>query len=356
MCRPHPMAPPSVSQVVLLLSAWCVAAASADSDDVEITPFRSAPFADLNATSYSGIVHSTGRRYTAHLGVVQDAARFTIELPPNGCAVRHNVSEGAALYNCELATNGGFFAFTPPACLNNLVINSSVLQYPGSDAVNMAVSLETKRVIIGYISAATHGQYKTSSLLQGNGFLVRNGKSYVNSSREFPNRPWNDSFVMEKAPRTAIGVANDGAVVVMVVDGVETEALGLSLYEFAEVWNWFSAGPQAAVDLAHTIVLCRHERGVPELSFPGLHGARLVVRLSFHACPNPIALIHLLCPHMRVQVLIDAGVRHAINIDGGGSSDAVLNGKVWSRPTCQDTPEPVCERAVTSITCIKYAH
>ena len=54
------------------------------------------------------------------------------------------------------------------------------------------------------------------------------------------------------------------------------------------------------------------------------------------------------------EVLIDAGgAQHAINLDGGGSSVSVQGGKVISRPTCVDTPEPVCERAVTSITCIK---
>jgi exopolysaccharide biosynthesis protein len=49
------------------------------------------------------------------------------------------------------------------------------------------------------------------------------------------------------------------------------------------------------------------------------------------------------------------GAYHAINVDGGGSSDAVLRGQIWSRPTCQDTPTPICERNVTSVTCIRYA-
>lgn len=47
------------------------------------------------------------------------------------------------------------------------------------------------------------------------------------------------------------------------------------------------------------------------------------------------------------------GVREAVNLDGGGSSVSVYEGKVISRPTCIDTPEPVCERAVTSITCMQ---
>ena len=44
-------------------------------------------------------------------------------------------------------------------------------------------------------------------------------------------------------------------------------------------------------------------------------------------------------------------IAHAQNLDGGGSSVSVYNGEVISRPTCMDTPF-VCERAVTSITCV----
>ncbi len=40
------------------------------------------------------------------------------------------------------------------------------------------------------------------------------------------------------------------------------------------------------------------------------------------------------------------------NLDGGGSSTSVYRGKVINRPTCKDTPT-ICERPVSSITCIK---
>ncbi len=42
------------------------------------------------------------------------------------------------------------------------------------------------------------------------------------------------------------------------------------------------------------------------------------------------------------------------NLDGGGSSVSVKEGKVIDRPTCLDN-SIVCERAVTSIACI-YVH
>ena len=54
------------------------------------------------------------------------------------------------------------------------------------------------------------------------------------------------------------------------------------------------------------------------------------------------------------EVMIENGAVQAINLDGGGSSDAVLNGRVWSKPSCNDRPAPFCERPVTSIACIRY--
>lgn len=52
------------------------------------------------------------------------------------------------------------------------------------------------------------------------------------------------------------------------------------------------------------------------------------------------------------DLLVTLGVHTAVNIDGGGSSVSVAEGKVVSVPTCNDTPE-VCERAVASFTCVK---
>mmetsp|Transcript_78176 Transcript_78176/g.209017 ORF Transcript_78176/g.209017 Transcript_78176/m.209017 type:complete len:278 (-) Transcript_78176:82-915(-) len=51
------------------------------------------------------------------------------------------------------------------------------------------------------------------------------------------------------------------------------------------------------------------------------------------------------------EILYLRGVLHAVNVDGGGSSDSVYKGKVVGKPTCSDTPL-VCERGVASVTCI----
>ena len=48
---------------------------------------------------------------------------------------------------------------------------------------------------------------------------------------------------------------------------------------------------------------------------------------------------------------MELGAYNAINLDGGGSSVTFYNGTMVSKPTCIDTPV-VCERAVTTMTCI----
>ena len=51
------------------------------------------------------------------------------------------------------------------------------------------------------------------------------------------------------------------------------------------------------------------------------------------------------------DLLAQLGAVQAVNLDGGGSTTAVLRGAVYNRPHCADT-WTVCERLVTSTTCV----
>ena len=46
------------------------------------------------------------------------------------------------------------------------------------------------------------------------------------------------------------------------------------------------------------------------------------------------------------------GAIQAVNLDGGGSTSAVKDGRVIDQPTCDDSGR-ICERAVSSIVCVK---
>ena len=50
--------------------------------------------------------------------------------------------------------------------------------------------------------------------------------------------------------------------------------------------------------------------------------------------------------------MMRAGVRYAVNMDGGGSTVLVRHHHVMSHPTCLDIPI-VCERKVATVFCIR---
>jgi hypothetical protein len=144
--------------------------------------------------------------------VSHDASLFSVELPPNGCQEHRAVSTVVAELGCELATNGGFFQFTPPACQFNLIADNAVkLWTTDLNFVALGISQARKRTTVGYVGDASG--YEFQSLVSGQGWLVRDGKVYVNSSREFS--PGN-GFYSEKV-RLAQGWQRGPAMVTRVV-------------------------------------------------------------------------------------------------------------------------------------------
>ena len=96
------------------------------------------------------------------------------------------------------------------------MINGTVVNWDNQNRAEFGI-LQNKSTIIGYVSNSSDYQFKT--LISGIGWLVRNGESYVKHSREFAPSG-NTSFVRIKAPRTAVGVMEDGSIMLAVVDGV----------------------------------------------------------------------------------------------------------------------------------------
>jgi exopolysaccharide biosynthesis protein len=134
------------------------------------------------------------------------------------------------MFDCQAATNAGFFSFSG-SCVGNSIVDGNVVAWdtPGNPAFGV---LANNTVVVGYVQNSD--DYTFTSMISGRGWLVRNGKQYVDSSKDFKH-PRNNSFVMLKAPRTAVGVKEDGSVFIAVVDGVETLKEGLDLYEWSEI-------------------------------------------------------------------------------------------------------------------------
>ena len=166
-----------------------------------------------------------------------------MDLPPNGCVNHLPVSAAASALGCKLAMNAGFFSFPPTAaCERNLIVNASVVQWKSDDAVVMGLTADA--AVIGFLNATSYERYQFRGLVSGMGWLVRDGVNYVNSSRDISP---NETFVVEKAPRTGFGVRADGTLLALVVDGVESTRAGPDLYEFGDVF--ISLGAVQAMNL-----------------------------------------------------------------------------------------------------------
>ena len=207
----------------------------------------------LNMFSLQGFYNSTGRPYSAF------AASFSPNkfsfYPPvaEGCVelVQTSVSSSST-YDCEYATNGAFFTWdissTGSLCIGNLISDSRSWQTPtdgsGTDRANFGITSDGS-IVTGFIDTNIIETTSFSQLITGIGWLVRNGKSNVQSS---PDLSFEEGgFTLEKAPRTAIGVFSNGTMILLEIDGEEDIEAGPDLFEVAELL--VSLGVESAVNL-----------------------------------------------------------------------------------------------------------
>lgn len=203
--------------VVLLLLTTRVLADGAPGDDWSSLPFP--PSCEFNATQWAGRFPGTARPYNASLAIF-DPRKFSVAMSADGCVQHAPVTTTAKDAQCLYATNAGFFDFPPhAACEGNLFLGGALKQFLSPLLTNIAVN--GTHALVGYFaSGATAVAVRPASLVSGRGWLVRDGKSYVNASREFPQAA-TDGFVREWAPRTGAGVRADGAGMLLTIDGIE---------------------------------------------------------------------------------------------------------------------------------------
>jgi len=225
----------------------------------------------------SGLTYTVQNRYDVdgYLATIPNPiGHFHVYFPQlqnSSCGGRENTSVQARNHKCIFATNGSPFSFDPPTCMGSLVSDGVI--YSTEELPNGYFGL-TKGgyFVIGTLNKSDILSLQFDQLIMGFDWLVRKGEITVNSGGQI-------------APRTIIGTNEDGQLLILQVDGIESGDQGLTLYQAAE---WAQA----------------------------------------------------------------VGGYNVLNLDGGGSSATVYNGEIIDHPTCLDTPQPICERAVTTITCI----
>ena len=260
--------------------------------------------------NYTFLKDFGGEGRNGYLAVFDAGVQHFHVYPPGG----HNCSVGvtktqttAKDHDCIFATNGGPFTVNKGGCIG-AVISEGNVQSSGFSAGGDAMFGRTKKGewVIGHVAnKSVADSLEIEELVTGFGWLVYNGSSVVGEesveSEESAvvgehsdgDRSYGDRTQLQggfQAPRTVVGVDHQGRLMMLEVDGCER---------------------------------CKNLKG---------------------RGPDIPTMAHL---------FLSLGVKHGINLDGGGSSTCVMNGKVINYPTCLDIIFPRCQRRVTTVLCVK---
>lgn len=260
--------------------------------DYDIKTFKEEKLSNRLAWQHvTGFYNLTGRAYSAYFATFHPS--FFSFLPPSqdGCTKysKTTVTSMESWADCEYATNGGFFLGSP---------------------VN-------------------------GSLCKGN--LISNSHIY--------QLPTDGSGTN----RAELGLTADGEILTGFLDSTVIQSKNIT--QLITGWGWLVRNSTSNVQLSQ------------DLSFePGGFTYEKAPRTAVgYTKSGQMCLLEidgeediLAGPDLFevAELAVSLGVESMVNIDGGGSSVSVLNGKYIDAPTCNDTPV-TCERAVASITCVR---
>lgn len=202
---------------------------------------------------------------TGSLLKVQNPIGFYHIYPPKGgCSNREKTSQSSLDHDCEIGTNAGFFIMKEVEnyCIGDIISDGEVIQY-GSEKGSALSSFKNDRpnvfleskidvtptvdfgltkdgyFVSGFLEKETIQSLDFDQLVSGAVWLVRNGNLYVNKSAQIEHV--SDAFVLEAAPREAIGVDKDGNLLILSINGNEILKQGPDLFTFARLMRQYGA-------------------------------------------------------------------------------------------------------------------
>jgi len=173
-----------------------------------------------------------GQTITGHALIIQGAGEaFHIYNPDDKCPGVAATSTTSSKHHCKVATNAGFFNMQKSTCVGEIISDGKVVHSDDSKRrISFGITHDGK-YIAGYVNESVVKKSNFKQLVQGRGWLVRNGKSYIQTAAEKEGIA--SSFIQLLAPRLAIGWDKEGRLLLVVVDGVEAKKKGLDLKTFA---------------------------------------------------------------------------------------------------------------------------
>jgi len=174
-----------------------------------------------------------GQTVTGHALLIQGAGEAYHTYTPNDrCPGVADTSVTGAKHGCKIATNAGFFGMQDHSCIGPIVSDGKIIHSASRLGAVFGITNEGK-FIAGYVNESVIEKSNFKQLVQGRGWLVRNGQSYLDTAAD--KEGISKSFIQLLAPRLAIGWDQQGRLILLVVDGVEAKKKGLDLKTFTSL-------------------------------------------------------------------------------------------------------------------------
>jgi len=174
-----------------------------------------------------------GQTITGHALIMSGAAQaYHTYVAKDKCPGTAATSHTSAAHDCKLATNAGFFNMDDGSCIGPIVSDGKIVHSGSRQGAVFGITADGKYVA-GYANESVIEKGTFKQLVQGRGWLVHNGKSYLNTSAKIEDIA--HSFITLIAPRLAIGWDNQGRLILVIVDGVESKKKGLDLVTFTDM-------------------------------------------------------------------------------------------------------------------------
>jgi len=174
-----------------------------------------------------------GQTITGHVLIMQGADEHYHTYTHNDkCPGVAATSSTAQAHGCQLATNAGFFGMDDHSCIGPIVSDGNVVHTTSRLGAVFGITNDGK-FIAGYANESVVQSGAFKQLVQGRGWLVRNGESYLDVAADKEGIA--KSFIQLLAPRLAVGWDKDGHMILVVVDGIEAQKKGIDLKTFTSL-------------------------------------------------------------------------------------------------------------------------
>lgn len=216
------------------------------------------------------IVPISGSTYNGLVALIHDPARVSVgtcgAFGPDACG--KTVATMAEEAGAVLAVNGGGF-YDPGGQGNGgipdgIVIQEGRLAWGELNTTYEVIGFDNdNKFIIGNMTGQEAIDRGVKSALSFGPFLIVNGKPV-----------WNGGFGSGVNPRTAIGQAADGTVIIVVIDGRQPNSLGATMTDLINIMTEFGAVNAANLDGGSSSVL--YYQGEYINHYTSLYGPRTI--------------------------------------------------------------------------------